>query len=324
MVYHPAHGHIHIEGWGLYTLRLRDLSITDTLQWPIVNSGVKVSFCLIDLTTCTGSGGDCIDANGNVLNNGNFPNYGLGGGYGCNNFKQGISVGKVDIYHQYLDESFVKIPYEACNGTYQVVVQVDPDNHFLEMNENNNWLAAQVGITKQRASGSGAYSYIFSPKGNTVCTGSSIPLQASGASTYLWSTGATTQNISVNQAGRYWVRATTPCGTTTSDTLDIAVSGTSAYPAVTSGDTVCVGEKAHLYASGNAHWYDAPVGGNLVFIGNNFETGTCSAIPLFMWADQPSVLAGKMGPVFNHFPWNRLISAGAKSEYFIFKALPPF
>jgi len=51
MVYHPAHGHIHIEGWGLYTLRLRDVTITDTLQWPIVNSGVKVSFCLIDLTT---------------------------------------------------------------------------------------------------------------------------------------------------------------------------------------------------------------------------------------------------------------------------------
>ena len=61
MVYHPSHGHIHIEGWGLYTLRLRDLTITDTLQWPVVNSGVKVSFCLIDLTTCSGSPGDCRD-----------------------------------------------------------------------------------------------------------------------------------------------------------------------------------------------------------------------------------------------------------------------
>ena len=323
MVYHPAHGHIHIEGWGLYTLRLRDISIIDTLQWPVVNSGVKVSFCLIDLTTCTGSGGDCVDANGNVLNNGSFPNYGLGGGYGCNNFKQGISVGKVDIYDRSLDESFVKIPYEACNGSYHVVVQIDPDNHFQEMNENNNWLAAQIPITRQRPSNTGAYAYIFSKKGNTVCLGNSITLQASGASAYTWNTGATTQNITVNQSGRYWVRATTPCGTTTSDTLDIAVSGTSAFPAVTTNDTVCIGEKAHLYASGNAHWYDAPTGGNLVFIGNNFETGNLAANTTFYVADQPSVLSGTLGPSSTSFSGSGNYT-GSRSEYVIFNAFLPF
>jgi hypothetical protein len=58
MQFHPAHGHIHIEGWGLYTLRLKDPSVADTLSWPIVNSGVKVSFCLIDLTTCSGALGE--------------------------------------------------------------------------------------------------------------------------------------------------------------------------------------------------------------------------------------------------------------------------
>ena len=98
MQYHPAHGHLHIDGWGLYTLRLKDPSVADTLQWPIVSSGIKVSFCLIDLTTCSGTLGDCVDAAGNVLNNASFPNYGLAGGYGCGNARQGISVGKVDIY----------------------------------------------------------------------------------------------------------------------------------------------------------------------------------------------------------------------------------
>jgi hypothetical protein len=322
MVAHPSHGHIHIDGWGLYTLRLKDPSVTDTLQWPIVNSGVKVSFCLIDLTTCTGSGGDCVDANGNILYNNNFPNYGLGGGYACNNIKQGISVGKVDIYHQYLDESFVKIPYEACNGTYHAVVQIDPDNHFQEMNENNNWLAAQTALTRQRTNG-GAYSYIFSPKGNTVCEGSSITLSASGASSYLWSTGARTQNINVNQSGKYWVRATTPCGTVTSDTLTIAVSGTSAFPSVTREDTVCVGERANLYASGNAHWYDAPTGGNLVFIGNNYETGTLLSTSTYYVADQPSVLAGKIGPVNTTFSGTGNYSGG-RGEYLVFNAFLPF
>lgn len=323
MVYHPSHGHIHIEGWGLYTLRLRDVSVVDTLQWPIVNSGVKVSFCLIDLTTCSGSLGDCVDANGATLNNGSFPNYGLGGGYSCNNIKQGISVGKVDIYHQYLDESFVRIPYEACNGSYHVVVQVDPDNHFLEMNENNNWLAAPTVLTKQRTTNTNPYAYIFSKTGNTVCEGNSMQLEASGASNYVWSNGATTQKISISTPGRYWVRATTPCGVATSDTLDIAQSGTSAFPAVTKNDTLCSGERATLYASGNAHWYDAPVGGNLVFIGNNYQTGSLFNTTTFYVADQPSVSGGTLAPASTTFSGTGNYTA-SRSEYVIFNAFLPF
>ncbi|NOT49783.1 MAG: hypothetical protein HOP10_00725 [Chitinophagaceae bacterium] len=323
MVFHPAHGHIHIEGWGLYTLRLRDVSVVDTLQWPVVNSGIKVSFCLIDLTTCSGSLGDCVNANGNVLNNAGFPNYGLGGGYSCNDIKQGISVGKVDIYHQGLDESFVKIPYEACNGSYHVVVQVDPDNHFLEMNENNNWLAAQTALTKQRTTNTNPYAYIFSKQGATVCEASSLQLEASGASNYVWSTGATTQKITINSPGRYWVRATTPCGTTTSDTLDIAQSPISSFPAITKADTICAGERADLYASGNAHWYDAAVGGNLVFIGNNFQTGNLNTNTTFYVVDQPSAITGNIGPASTSFSGTGNYTA-SRSEYLIFNAFLPF
>lgn len=323
MIYHPSHGHIHIEGWGLYTLRLRDVTIADTLQWPVVNSGVKVSFCLIDLTTCSAVPGDCVDANGNILNNGSFPNYGLGGTYGCNQSKQGISVGKVDIYSQGLDESFVRIPYEACNGSYQVVVQIDPDNHFLEMNENNNWLAAQIPLTQQRTTNTNPYAYIFSKKGNTVCQGGSLQLEASGASNYLWSNGATTQKITIQQPGKYWVRATTPCGTTTSDTLDIAQSGTSSFPAVTKNDSVCIGERANLYASGNAQWYDAPVGGNLIFIGNNFQTGNLFSNTTFYVIDQPPVVSGNLAPASTTFSGAGNYAA-SRSEYLIFNAFLPF
>ncbi|MEK7226736.1 MAG: lysyl oxidase family protein, partial [Bacteroidota bacterium] len=241
----------------------------------------------------------------------------------CNNVKQGISVGKVDIYSRSLDESFVKIPYEACNGSYQVVVQVDPDNHFLEMNENNNWLAAQVNLTQQRTTNTNPYAYIFSKQGATVCQGSAMQLEASGASNYVWSTGATTQKISINSPGRYWVRATTPCGIATSDTLDIAQASASSFPAVTTNDTVCTGEKADLYASGNAHWYDAAVNGNLIFIGNNFQTGNLSTTTTFYVVDQPSAITGSIGPASTSFS-----SAGnytaTRSEYLIFNAFLPF
>ena len=324
MQYHPAHGHIHIEGWGLYTLRLKDASVTDTLQWPIVNSGVKVSFCLIDLTTCSGALGDCVDANGNVLNNASFPNYGLGGGYGCGAARQGISVGKVDIYNQYLDESFVKIPYEACNGNYYVMIQVDPDNHFLEMNENNNWLSAAIPLSQQRTANTGAYAYIFSKKGNIMCAGTTLDLEASGASNYIWSNGATTQKTTINQPGKYWVRATTPCGTATSDTLNIIAAPASSIPAITKEDTICTGEKANLFASGNnVQWFDAPVNGNLIFTGNNFQTGNLANTTIFYVADQPSEFAGLMGPVNTNFS-NAGNFAAAKSNYLIFNSFLPF
>lgn len=323
MQYHPSHGHIHLDGWGLYTLRLRDVSVTDTLKWPIVNSGIKVSFCLIDLSTCSGTLGDCVDANGNVLNNTSFPNYGLGGGYNCGNLKQGISVGKVDIYHQYLDESFVKIPYEACNGEYHVVIQIDPDNHFLEMSDDNNWLAAKTPLTQQRTNNTGPYAYIFSKKGNIMCTGDSLDLEASGASSYTWSTGETSQKIKVRQAGRYWVRATTPCGTTTSDTLDVFTSGASSIPSETRQDTVCTGNIAHLYASGNAHWYDAPTGGNLLHVGNDFQTGTLSSNTTFYVADQPTFYEDSIGPRTTTFSGAGNFNS-QRGEYLIFNAFMPF
>ncbi len=323
MQYHPSHGHIHIEGWGQYTLRLRDVSVSDTLQWPIVNSGIKVSFCLIDLTTCSGSLGDCRDANGNILNNASFPNYGLAGGYSCGETRQGISVGKVDIYSRGLDESFVKIPYEACNGNYFVMIQIDPDNHFTEVSENNNWLAAAIPLQQQRTTNTGAYSYIFSKKGNIMCAGSSLDLEASGASNYVWSNGATTQKTTISQPGKYWVRATTPCGIATSDTLTIVAAPASSIPTVTKGDTVCIGDNANLFASGNPQWFDAPVNGNLIFIGNNFQTGTLTANTTFYVADQPSSLSGVLGPTTTNFS-NAGNFTSLKSDYLIFNAFLPF
>ena len=324
MQFHPSHGHLHINDWGLYTIRLKDVSVADTLQWPIVSSGIKVSFCLIDLTTCSGSLGDCVDANGNVLNNASFPNYGLAAGYNCGLARQGISVGRVDIYNQYLDESFIKIPYEACNGNYFVMTQIDPDNQFVEMNENNNWLAASIPLQKQRTTNTGPYSYIFSKKGNIMCQGETLDLEASGASSYLWSTGATTQKTTISLPGKYWVRATTPCGTTTSDTLTIFTAPASSIPAVTKEDTICTGAVAHLYASGNnTQWYDAPTGGNLVFSGNDFQTGNLLSSKTYYVADQPLLLPGMLGPVNTNFSTTGN-TITPKTDYLIFNAFLPF
>lgn len=53
------------------------------------------------------------------------------------------------------------------------------------------------------------------------CSGSGIPLQASGFFQYRWSTGATTPSITVNQPGTYWLEATAQGSCISRDTIVI-------------------------------------------------------------------------------------------------------
>jgi hypothetical protein len=63
---------------------------------------------------------------------------------------------------------------------------------------------------------------IMTPDGTSVCPGQSITLSATlPIGSYQWSTGATTQSISVNQAGSYWVKVTDPLGCDARDTVEI-------------------------------------------------------------------------------------------------------
>ncbi|MBK7434788.1 MAG: T9SS type A sorting domain-containing protein [Chitinophagaceae bacterium] len=105
--------------------------------------------------------------------------------------------------------------------------------------------------------------------------------------------------------------------------MNIVAAPASSIPTTTKTDTVCIGDKANLYASGNAHWFDAPVNGNLVYIGNNFQTGSLSTNTTFYVADQPSQTFGVVGPVNTNFS-----SAGnyttTKANYLIFNAFLPF
>ena len=84
MTYHPSHGHMHIDDWGVFTLRKEDTTQANPLLWPIVGDGAKLAFCLMDYGTCTYYSGHCRDDNDNNMLNGDFPNWGLGGGnYNC-------------------------------------------------------------------------------------------------------------------------------------------------------------------------------------------------------------------------------------------------
>ncbi len=203
MTFHPTHGHQHVDDWGLYTLRTQTID-PNPLNWPIIGTGAKLSFCLLDLSNCTSSNGHCVDSNNTVLTSANMPNYGLGGGqYGCSQTLQGISAGYVDIYNQSLDGMYITIPPGTCNGQYYIVVQLDPNNNFLESDESNNVIAVPFTLTKQ----AGTVPTVSVSGSTSICPGGSVVLTSSPAPSYLWSTGETTQSITVNTAGTFTVTA---------------------------------------------------------------------------------------------------------------------
>lgn len=83
----------------------------------------------------------------------------------------------------------------------------------------------------------------------TICTGSSTTLTASGASSYLWSTGDNTASVNINTFGVYSVTGTSNEGCSSTETVTILVSQ---LPVITiSGETdICSGESTLLTANG--------------------------------------------------------------------------
>jgi hypothetical protein len=89
----------------------------------------------------------------------------------------------------------------------------------------------------------------------TFCTGSAVTLTASSGASYLWSNGAQTQSITVNQSGNYSVVVTSAAGcTNTSSPVNVTVNPLPAAPVISSaGSTmVCVGSPVTLSAGGTS------------------------------------------------------------------------
>ncbi len=146
MTYHPTHSHMHVDNWGNYTLRTRDTTELNPLNWPILGFGTKLAFCVMDYGTCSGWANHCLDTAGNSLNNNSdFPNYGLGGGYyNCSSVVQGISAGYLDIYWTSLDGMWIDIPPGTCNGDYWIVTEVDPNQIFPGVGRNEQRVCSSL------------------------------------------------------------------------------------------------------------------------------------------------------------------------------------
>ncbi len=100
----------------------------------------------------------------------------------------------------------------------------------------------------------------------TFCAGGEVVLTCSEATSYLWSTGETTQSISAIQSGQYTVAAQGLCNFFDSAPVGVNVLD-AALPNVTP-DTILINESATLIATGDQiTWYDSPT--NQITVGLN-------------------------------------------------------
>ena len=87
----------------------------------------------------------------------------------------------------------------------------------------------------------------------TFCAGSSVSLTSSPGTTYLWSTGATTQSINVTSTGSYTVQITNAsgCQSAASIATIVTVNALPATPTITAGGptTFCAGGSVTLTSS---------------------------------------------------------------------------
>jgi hypothetical protein len=330
MTYHPTHGHNHVDDWAIFTLRIEDPNNPDTLSWPIVGDGSKIGFCLMDYGSCnnqTTYPGFCRDNqkynSGNILTQVNFPNYGLGGGqYNCSQIQQGISSGYLDVYDEDLDGMWINIPPSTCNGNYWIVVEVDPNNNFIESREDNNWTAVPFTLTKQLPSGS-ATATISMSGDKYLCNNETVTLTANAALSYLWNTGATTRSIVVSDPGNYSVQTNTTCGTAVSAPVEI-VKTVVDFTEI-KADTSCSARSMTLTAKGpgTVRWYDQPTGGTLLDTGETFVTPVLHATSTYYAEIEKIVVAQTQYCQPQNHSGNNF-SGNSFNGYIIFDAYQPF
>lgn len=316
-------GGMHVDDWGIMSLRIENPLDPNPLNWSVVGWGYKQSFCLMDYGSCSTYNGHCRDDQsvfgaGTTLLNADFPNYGLGNSYGCSDVEQGCSVGYTDIYSESLNGMFIEIPPGTCNGDYWIVYEIDPHDYFVESNENNNYTVMPFTLALQDQPGN-PVTTITADRNTVICGNDSVTLTANAGLSYLWSNGATTQNIRVG-AGTYSVTVTTYCGTAASQPLTVTALPSPVQPTVTE-DSICNGYSATLSATGNnLTWYDQS--NAIVGTGNTFTTPVLINTATYTVVDQVNnpgtvVRAGKPDSLGGGSYYTGV-------QYEIFDALKPF
>lgn len=139
----PGHNHYHAEDWVTFSLLKKRWWVKDPKKWKKLGISNKISYCLFDNMTCLTNNALC-NSNEKIHHSGNLENFGFGQFRTCNSTKQGISVGCLDYYGKFYEGQEIELEQDPKPGIYYLHLEVDPANHYRELDEENNTLLIAV------------------------------------------------------------------------------------------------------------------------------------------------------------------------------------
>ena len=128
-VYHPEHSHWHQEA-------VAEFAIRRSITGPPITSGIKVTFCLVDVEF-TGETGRLKKAQPRTY-------------FECNGDLQGIASGWADSYHQSTPLQELDVTGLPA-GDYYLTHLADPKNYWLESNDDNNFTWVKFRLSRKGA-----------------------------------------------------------------------------------------------------------------------------------------------------------------------------
>ena len=187
------------------------------------NSGVSVS---------------CIQTDGKII---------IGGGFAFFNGVARKSIVRLNVDGS-LDNTFN--PGTGANGMVNTISIQNDGNIILGGDFTSYNETGRNCITRCIGKSCVALSPIISSNGPVAfCNGSSAILSSTAANSYLWSNGATTNNITVTESGNYFVAIDSAGCTGSSVTLTVTVNSLPSI-SISSTTTICAGSSTTLSGSG--------------------------------------------------------------------------
>jgi hypothetical protein len=126
-IFHPEHNHWHQEAVAAFEIR------SGSENGPVVTRGEKVTFCLIDYRRVW-----------DTVTNGDRTYW------ECNGDYQGITPGFNDQYHHSTEGQELEISH-LPTGDYWLTHEADPENRWVESNEDNNFAWVKFHLSWQGA-----------------------------------------------------------------------------------------------------------------------------------------------------------------------------
>lgn len=155
------------------------------------------------------------------------------------------------------------------------------------------------------------------------CEGGSVVLTMSGGTNPVWSTGETSNSITVTTSGEYFVETDAICTTASNSSETITVEVLNSDLPVVTGANIAPGDSVLLTATGEGLvWFDVPTGGTPLYIGNSFQTPILSQTTTY-YVESQQIYPGEIQS------GGKLDNAGAggtptQGSYNLFNAWEPF